>query len=147
MADGALRPPLKGLLITDEQHEKNLGNYRKAFSKMSVSFLSMLPFLYTLKNPGFREEREWRLLSYVTKTSDRVEDSGLAKMDFYARTDRIVPFRSIRLEEKGIASVVKVVLGPRNITPKETITGALAKQGFKGVEVIRSQASYRRSAP
>jgi hypothetical protein len=138
---GAFRSRVGSLLIPTSDSEKK--SIEESFRRLSFGFLQMFPYLYTLKNPAFQEEREWRLLSYVTRPPTNMDAGDLPKMDFRAKPDRIVPIRRVALPDLEIPAIVKVTLGPRNITPEQIIAAALFKYGFKDVEVSRSEASYR----
>jgi hypothetical protein len=121
------------------QEEKEI---TEAKNRLSFAILTMFPHLYTLKNPAFREEREWRLISYMPK-SDGFKGAGLDNLEFISKRDRIVPVRRISMRGTKAPSISKVVLGPRNITPTNVIKAALTKYEFKDVEIAISRASYR----
>ncbi len=92
--------------------------------------------LFLLKTDAFREEREWRLISYLVK-------SGNDMCSFRALNDRIVPFREFELLELRNDSVVEVILGPKNTTPNYVMESLLKQSGFPNVKILRSKATYR----
>lgn len=138
---GAFRKKYGGLLIgpTEEERER----YEQAFKKLINLLFFAVPHFYKMKNPAFREEREWRLLSVINRGASGLDVGDLAKLDFRGGKDRIVPFRRIEHLEVGIRPVDRIVLGPRNITPERVVRAVLEKHGLEGVEVVRSAASYR----
>jgi hypothetical protein len=140
---GALRSTVGSLLYQPSETEKK--KIEDAFRHLTFEFLAMFPLLYTLKNPAFSEEHEWRLLSYVTRMPNRIEDGDLPKLNFIAKSDRIVPVRRIPIEVDA-SPIAEVILGPRNVTPDNVISAALAKYGFKSVKVGRSTATYNSRA-
>lgn len=94
--------------------------------------------LYRLKSAAFEEEREWRLINHhgpIPSVCDyRV-----------AGRDRIVPYKSLPLIADAIdhAPILEVLIGPKNTTPPKVIEDLLEDNGFPGVDVLFSAASYR----
>ena len=130
-------------------------------STLNKSIISLLPVLFAFKNPAFQEELEWRGGNFIgmmgrpdveavsvedeeTLKKRRMEESAwnLHTMDYRAFADRIVPYRSFRLDTK-MGVIREVVLGPRNITPILVAQEALRRYGWKNVSVRKSTASYR----
>tara|TARA_E500000318_G_C3537528_1_gene203274 strand:+ start:311 stop:1174 length:864 start_codon:yes stop_codon:yes gene_type:complete len=137
---GAFRRPYGGLLIQPTEEEKS--QYIGAYKRLSLEFLMLGLGTYSMKNPAFQEEIEWRLISIVTRGLNEV-DGDLPAMEYRASADRVIPFRKFPLLSLSIPVIEKIILGPRNITPMPVIKGALSRYGFPDVEVIRSTASYR----
>lgn len=133
--DGALIYPT--LLSTEDDNKK----YDKARSSLVLAFMLFLPHMYSLKNPAFEEEKEWRLLSHVIRGE---KDGGqISKMDFRASSDSILPFWRLPFQTLTHPTIEQVVIGPRNPTPIEVVQALLTKSGFEGVTVCKSRASYR----
>lgn len=88
--------------------------------------------LFTVKNGGFKEEREWRLLLFDYH-------HNIEGIEFRESRSVLSPYVPLEFEPKAIASVT---LGPANPTPTLTIEQALAKYDIQA-EVIKSTASYR----
>ena len=139
VSEGGLRVP--GLLTTETGDEKRQRQAKRR--QIALEFFLLFPHFYSLKNPAFAEEREWRLISHVFRGAGENPLSDLMKMDFRPRADRIVPFRRVALDEVGIAPITEVVLGPRNVTPEEIVDAMLKKYSMTAVRVRRSSASYR----
>jgi hypothetical protein len=141
VSEGALTTPSLLSMETPEQQTQR----EKDFRNLTLATFALFPHLYTFKNPAFREENEWRLISLVTHGSKQSDDLTweLSRMDFRALKDRIVPYRSINLERLDEAPIVDVVLGPRNITPERVVEASLMRHGWGIVPVRRSSASYR----
>jgi hypothetical protein len=119
----------------DEVKSDNQKN-RGAFSQLSMRVLTLFTKLFLLKTRAFREEREWRLISYFSKT-------GTDMCSFRALSDRIVPYREYELVESQSSPIVKVILGPKNTTPNYVIESFLRQRGFPNVTILHSEASYR----
>jgi hypothetical protein len=130
--------PLTLLTMTPEAEEQR----KEAHRSLSLAVFLLFPFLHRFKNPAFQEEREWRLISFVTP-KDSTGGMDMHRMDFRPLTDRIVPYRALVLEELESSPISEVVLGPRNITPEHVIESALMRHGWANVAVRRSSASYR----
>jgi hypothetical protein len=135
--EGALRRPT--LIASDEEQQE----WKKKFHRMGLHFLFFYFFLFKMKNPAFREEREWRVISHIFR-EDRAANFGqLAKMDFMPKLDRVVPFTRIKLEVLPETSLTEIILGQRNTTPERVVEALLYKYGWQNVAVKRSRASYR----
>src|SRR5438128_6931164 len=101
-----------------------------------MEVLTLFAKLFLLKTSAFREEREWRLISYFVK-------SGNDTCSFRALKDRVIPFREFKLLESENDSIVEVILGPKIMTPNFVIKSFLNQNGFANVKISHSQASYR----
>ena len=138
--EGALKLPGRHSLLGDARSEdevkKDNEKIKGAFSRLSMTVLTLFGKLFLLKTSAFREEREWRLISYFVKTGDDM-------CSFRALNDRIVPYREFELPESEGGSIVKVILGPKNTTPNYVIESFLKQRGFRNVTILRSEATYR----
>jgi hypothetical protein len=137
VSDGALRFPT---LLTSEEDTQS---WRQKSERMGLHFIFFYFFLFRLKNPAFIEEREWRVISHIFHTDRDSTVSELAKMEFKAGADRIVPFVRIALESLSEPAINEIVLGPRNATPELVVEALLVKYGWSNVKVRKSKASYR----
>lgn len=112
-------------------------------------YLNMISLLFSLKNPAFSEEKEWRILSTMSKTipdgkSIKGGDySNPQRLDFRARGDHIVPYLPLKIPDDKKGCIREIILGPRNRTPEPVIRAALEKFGFHDVTIRRSAATYR----
>jgi hypothetical protein len=124
-------------LKSDDEIEAEKEIYLEAFSKLWLSSVSLIPKLFSLKSPAFREEKEWRLISVVERSSAK-------KLLFRSTSDssHIVPYSLLEVGGKFVR-VREVILGPKNSTPKQVIESLLIHNGFEGVEVKASSATYR----
>jgi len=121
---------------TEEEIEKDDKEFKKAYSNLSIKALCLLSKLYLLKQKAFREEQEWRLISYLVKSGD--DDCS-----FRVSRNIITPYRKFPLLDLDEPSVVRVVLGPKNETPEDVIANFLRQNNFNDVKIVRSEASYR----
>lgn len=136
---GAFKFPGKYNLLDIRSHDevkRNNEMIKAAFSQLSITVLLLFEKLFLLKTRAFREEREWRLISYLVKTGDDI-------CSFRALNDRIVPLREFELLESESSSIVEVILGPKNKTPNYVIESFLKQSGFANVTILRSEATYR----
>jgi hypothetical protein len=121
---------------SDDEVKRDNEKIKSAFSRLSVTVLTLFAKLFLLKTSAFREEREWRLISYFAKTGDDM-------CSFRALNDRIVPYREFELLQSESGSIVKVILGPKNTTPNYVTESFLKQRGFPNVTILRSEATYR----
>lgn len=134
--DGGTRVPVQGILEDDESFKKRMVAWRRLIPVSIMSYFAA----YSMKNPSFLDEREWRIVSHNLFTKDEV-----GKIEFYYRSskDKIIPFRKLRLEDTNINPISSIYIGPKNMTSVKTIENILKLNNFDGVSVIRSTSSYR----
>lgn len=99
----------------------------------------------SMKNPGFSEERERRIIfkpqgfKYDGRRSFK-GTKNLMEAHVRAAVDRIIEYFDYPLPEDAVR---EVVLGPKNESTEETINLVLSSNGFSNARVSRSKASYR----
>ena len=118
---------------TEEEITKTIENLN---TQAAEELTTLFPQLFRLKAYAFREEREWRLLSYLLRNG---EDDCLHRVVH----DRIIPYRKIELVELVRHPVAEVILGPKHGTPTKVVENFLKLNGYGVVKVRRSEASYR----
>ena len=91
--------------------------------------------IYTFKNDGFAEEREWRMLALLT--SEEQEDCSYRAVD-----DKIVAFRELQLHTGERPAIVSVTLGPKHVTPVDQVERMLRRHGITAT-VTKSGLTYR----
>jgi hypothetical protein len=123
-------PYINHRIIEEENRKKDTNQ------KLSNELLELVPYLFALKLPAFREEQEWRLVSISMR-------SPLDKRLFRAAGNRVIPYRCFELVQMEIPAISEVILGPRHETPIEIVQLMLEQAGFPGARVRRSEASYR----
>lgn len=137
--NGAFKfPAIRGLIDTrnEEEIKNETEKTNKFFSELSFTVLSLFSKLFLLKTKGFREECEWRLISYFIN----IEDDHC----FYrASNDRIIPYREYKLLPLNGGAITEIFLGPKNITPNSVIKSFLNQHGFTNTNILRSEATYR----
>ena len=140
IAAGALKMLGRRSLLTDtrtdEEIERDNASIWSAAWNLFGDTLGLLPELFRLKAPAFREEREWRLISYLVK-------GGEDHCSHRVVHDRVIPYRKIELIEFERHPIAEVILGPRHGTPPEIVQNFLQLNGYGLVKVRPSEASYR----
>ena len=139
IGQGALALPDMTSLLgfrTRDEGESIKKKMETASKILSWKVLSLFAELFLLKTRAFREEKEWRLISYFVKLMDDT-------CSFRALNDRIVPYREFILDESTKGAITEVILGPKNMTPNYVIDSFLKQNGYANVKVSRSEASYR----
>ena len=138
--EGTLRlpPSRRGILssvsMTYEERKATETASREMRLKLYSEFRPIVLQLFFLKSIAFQEEREWRLLSFLTRngaSSHRVVDN------------RIVPYRKVDLVDLKRRPIAEVILGPKHGTPPEIVQDFLRRNKYGFVKVRRSEASYR----
>lgn len=140
IAAGAFKMPGRRSLLTDNRTDEEVqqedANIQSANSQLAVEVLSLFSQLFRLKAYAFREEREWRLLSYLVK-------GGEDHCSHRVVHDSIIPYRKIELGGLERHPIAEVILGPKHGTPPKLVEDFLKQHRYGVVGVKRSEASYR----
>ena len=89
---------------------------------------------FSLKHTAFREEREWRLITPLQKGEP---------CSYRPVGNRVVPYCAIALEEvERRPPIIKIILGPKHVSPPEVVANLLKHSGYGAVSVERSTAPY-----
>ena len=91
--------------------------------------------IYTFKNDGFAEEREWRMLALLT--AEEQEHCSYRAVD-----DKIVAFKELRLDADEGPAIVSVTLGPKHVTPVDQVERMLRRHDINAT-VTKSALTYR----
>jgi hypothetical protein len=137
-SQGVLQSPSL-LMISDADEQER----KTKLGQLMLRFIFFVFHLFAMKNPGFKEEREWRVISYIFRSGKEDQRGDLRSMEFRSLVDRIIPFRRIPLEDLGQQAINEIVVGPRNITHDYIFGEILEKYTFTNVAVRRSIVSYR----
>ncbi|MEY4703924.1 MAG: hypothetical protein RL042_120 [Nitrospirota bacterium] len=122
--------------LTDQELEQRATAIREVSLELYQVFIPLIPQLFRLKAYAFREEREWRLLSYLVK-------AGAEACSHRVAGSRIIPYRKVELGELERSPIVEVILGPKHGTPPKIVEDFLKLNHYGRVKVRRSAASYR----
>ena len=117
-----------------------LGNNPITASNLVGDIRAKLSFIgkqFLLKIYAFHEEKEWRLVSLSSRKPHH------EKCSFFAKNDKIVPYREYELKELRTEPISEIILGPKNVTPIGLVEKCLEQNSFKDFEVKRSEATYR----
>jgi len=136
MSDGAFESPTNWLAQYGTEASQNAYHEQKmkARSALAMSLSGILEPLFLLKTSAFREEREWRIVAIAATHTECL---------FRASGDKIVPYREYELATLSRDSIVQVMLGPKNPTPKKVVEAFLESKGFGNISVQQSKATYR----
>lgn len=96
-----------------------------------------MKYLFIYKDSFFKEESEFRLIRNITKSQLKSPE-----FNFRSSRNKIVPYQEYPEHGLAASDIKKIVLGPKNITPKEYVESFLERYSFTGVEVVRSNGSY-----
>lgn len=131
---GAFRSALGTLLTPTTDEEK--ANITTATEKGMLAILKAMLRMFEIKNPAFSEEKEWRLISFFTRTHQE-------NVSFRPRGNRIIPYFQIELEDLGMPAITEIIVGPKHETPNYVIDRFLKTHSFGSVRVSSSSATYR----
>jgi len=137
---GAFTPPGRRSLLgdarTDEEIERDDKIIQRTNMLASLTIFTIVAQLFLLKSPAFREEREWRLISFLVKgTSD--------ECSYRSVDNQVVPYREYEFREIDRCPIAEVILGPKHLSPVQAVRDFLKQNGFGDVKVVRSSATYR----
>ncbi|PHR24364.1 MAG: hypothetical protein COA37_06425 [Hoeflea sp.] len=118
--------------LSEEQRQERRDQAAHSYASTGAD---MLEEQFSLKNPAFSEEQEWRLITFKERTYEGCE--------FYASATKIVPYLEFDLPDVQHSHVDHVILGPKNTIPVETVSAMLKTLGYNDVNVEPSLASYR----
>lgn len=122
---------------TDDQVEQERRETEKLYKTLSFTMLMLFTKLFLLKSPGFHEEKEWRLLSYLHRGG---QDTSFHR----AVRDRLIPYRSYKLiQTPERQPIAEVILGSKHLSPIKVIEDFVKQNGYCSVRVKRSEAAYR----
>lgn len=102
------------------------------------------------KSELFKEEQEVRLIHNPIITS--IEESSCYKiencisdMKFRSCHDNLIPYFELKFDKKieGIEPIVEIIKGPKNRAIDKEIKMFMSLNGFCGVQIEKSNASYR----
>lgn len=91
---------------------------------------------FTIKNDAFKEESEWRLLTFF------LNKQGHDHMEYRPSGNQLTPYLPLELINQSKA-ITTVVIGPKNVTPKPILEKFISKCRFADVDVTKSRATYR----
>ena len=92
-----------------------------------------------LKNPGFIEEGEWRIVAMPVRSGTEIPDA----VEFRNTRFGPAPYVQIRLAESGPPALREVVLGPRVEHVAERSIKLMLRRYGCNATVRRSKVSYR----
>ena len=114
-----------------------------------VCFLNLFIMSINMKNPFFKEEKEWRLcywnsLGSGTKLAINLIGSDLTVSDvkYYSRRNDVVPYIDLFFNSIEPSIIKDVVIGPKNRTSKKDIEDYLKNNGIV-CNVRKSAGTYR----
>ena len=112
-------------------------------------FLQLLKLSIFMKNPFFKEEKEWRIC-YCTNLSSAFDtsnvyienDLSLSNIGHYGRRNDVVPFVDLSFGKSNIGVIKEVIIGPKCVARKRDIEIYLQNNGIDCI-VKQSKGTYR----
>lgn len=90
---------------------------------------------YRIKNEGFSEEQEWRMVAQYAFTNKNY--------DVRSKGSALVPCIELELIDLDIPIINKVIMGPKHNTHLDVMRTFLKFRGFPDVDVTYSRCSYQ----
>lgn len=112
-------------------NENSREEFRTAYH---LAFLSI-----AMKNPGFIEEEEWRIVYAPLDLRLNINDTR-APILFRNSNRGIAPYFE---HEFSYEAVLEIIVGPTNQTTDEDLNLFLARCGFDNIHITRANATYR----
>jgi len=110
-AQGGTEPPLG--CESAEENNKILD----AYCELQARTMDFLPSIFQLKDEGFSEEKEWRMIVQLDE-----RDLRGYECEFRAAGDKLVPYKDFSFD---CSRIREVVLGSRNINSEQVIMSFL----------------------
>lgn len=120
-----------------------------SMSIFNKCFLNLFNMSIFMKNPFFREEKEWRICHWTqmktdNKTSNIKINNGikLSNIEFYTRNNDMIPYIDLKFGDCKRQLIKEVVLGPKCNAREEDIKIFLESNGIN-CQVSKSNGTYR----
>jgi hypothetical protein len=129
--------------------EINYGKKNKKYEELTQAFKEKNPntysldgrydYFFSIKNPSFSNENEYRLNSIL---HDHSIDNWIKDIKYKSTQNSVKSYLSIDFKN-NLKLVTDIILGPKNITEKKTLESFLHKHDFKHVCVSKSKSKLR----
>ncbi len=143
------------LLALHEVYKSLEGKKQQEFLFQECSYLSN--DMAFLKNPGFSEEKEVRILRAAVVSNEgtswnlkdyggsgeRISKKKLPVLFRSAVNGGIISYVEMPLSGLGADLIKKVIIGPRSLNNGAEVSMALSAAGFSGTKIICSKSTYR----
>lgn len=136
-----LKPLVKGSLMDTKQ---------KSLDAFNRCFLQLFKLSIFMKNPFFKEEKEWRIY-YCTDLNSKYNVSNihignglsLSNIGHYARRNNVTPFVDLSFGKSNIEVIKEIIIGPKCAASKKDIETYLRINGINNCSVKESKGTYR----
>lgn len=112
-------------------------------------FFKLFKWSIFMKNPFFKEEKEWRIC-YCTDLRSNYKSSNvkiegelsLSNIAYYSRNNDVVPYIDLSFNDLSNIIIKKIVIGPKCRASKDEIKLFLENNGID-CDVVKSNGTYR----
>lgn len=126
------------------------GNIKQQSSAAFNScFLQLFKWSIFMKNPFFKEEKEWRICCGTDLRSNhksskiKIEDGlSLSDVAYYSRKNDVVPYVDLSFDKSVINIIKRVFIGPKCRASKGEIEVFMKNNGI-ACDVVKSEGTYR----
>lgn len=141
-------------VIYDIEEQKRIVNEQLnlIFSKSSRDMISdttcLSLYAKVLKNPFFREEKEWRIIHTPLITSDNKYGNikiigNISECNFRFTKFGMWPYFKWDFANKKKCPISEIIIGPQNMTTIDNVYLFMEQKKLKNITVKNSQGSYR----
>ncbi len=122
---------------------------QQSMAAFNRCFLQLFKWSILMKNPFFKEEKEWRICYWTDLRSDhnsskvKIEDGlSLSDVAYYSRKNDVVPYVDLSFN-KSVNNIIKrVFIGPKCRASKKEIEVFMKNNGI-ACDVVKSEGTYR----
>ena len=122
---------------------------QQSMAAFNRCFLQLFKWSIFMKNPFFKEEKEWRICYWTDLRSDhnsskiKIEDGlSLSDVAYYSRKNDVVPYVDLSFN-KSVNNIIKrVFIGPKCRASKREIEVFMKNNGIV-CDVVKSEGTYR----
>ena len=112
-------------------------------------FLQLFKFSIFMKNPFFKEEKEWRL-AHLQEIKHTIinskpyvhKDIEVTNIEFYSRKNDFVPYITLNFDKIKTELIKEVIIGPKCNARQDDVKTFLNQNGLD-CEVKKSEGTYR----
>ncbi len=116
---------------------------KKIYASMDLAF-TLVDWSMIFKNPGFNEEKEWRIVHTPLGHSYDVPLDRLSELKFRLNRGRILTYFDYHFGDDFNSNLIKeIVLGPRCKMTEHEVRQFLTSNGLINTRITVSKSSYR----
>ncbi len=128
----------------------NDGNLKQqSMQAFNNCFLQLFKWSIFMKNPFFKEEKEWRICYYTDFRNDNESSNtkieggiSLSDIDYFVRENDVIPYVDLSWDKSVNDIIKRIVIGPKCRASQKEIEVFMNNNGIR-CEVMKSEGTYR----